>query len=123
MLGSTSAAVARASSTQVSRARDLANFWVPCFSPPTRNAAPRTSSRLASIEPISADCTTVSSPARNAKNAMNSSGRLPSALCSTPVAPAPNRSPSCSTLRPTSEASSATATAEQTNATTALAWL
>ena len=49
---------------------------------------------------------------------MNSSGRLPSADCSTPVAPGPNRSPSCSTERPTSEASRHTAAAETTKATT-----
>ena len=51
---------------------------------------------------------------------MNSSGRLPSALCSTPVAPAPSRSPRRSTLRPTSDASSATAPAEVKNASTGL---
>ncbi len=66
-----------------------------------------------------AACTTASRPAWSAKKPMNSSGRLPSALCSTPVAPAPNRSPSCSTLRPTSEASMATATAATANVRTA----
>ena len=50
---------------------------------------------------------------------MNSSGRLPSADWSTPVAPGLNRSPSCSTERPTSEASKVTATAEQRNGRTA----
>ena len=121
-LGRTSAAVASARSTHVSRARDFSKVWVPCLIPPTTNAAPRTSSRLASIEPMIANWTTVSRPARSAKNAMNSSGRLPNALWSTPVAPAPNRSPNCSTLRPTSEASRATAMAELTNASTAFAW-
>ena len=49
---------------------------------------------------------------------MNSSGRLPSADWRTPVAPGPKRSPSCSTERPTSDASRHTAPAETTNATT-----
>ena len=53
---------------------------------------------------------------------MNSSGRLPSADWSTPVAPGPNRSPSCSTERPTTEASRQTAAAETTNATTEFQW-
>ncbi len=46
---------------------------------------------------------------------MNSSGRLPSADWSTPVAPGPNRSPSCSTDRPTSTASRLIAAADSTN--------
>src|SRR3954454_6468683 len=49
---------------------------------------------------------------------MNSSGRLPRADWSTPVAPGPKRSPSCSTERPTSEASRQTAPAETTKAST-----
>ena len=45
---------------------------------------------------------------------MNSSGRLPSADCSTPVAPGPKRSPSCSTDSPTSAASTLIAAADST---------
>src|SRR5664280_2208693 len=86
--------------------------------PPTKNARPMTSSRLPRIEPMSADWTTVMRPALSANRAMNSSGRFPSADCSAPVAPGPKRSPSCSTDRPTSEASTATAPAEATNGTT-----
>ena len=48
---------------------------------------PETSSRLARIEPTIAAWTTVIRPWRRAKMPMNSSGRLPSALCRTPVAP------------------------------------
>ena len=71
------------------------------------------------IEPMIAAWTTAISPALSAKKPMNSSGRLPSALWRTPVAPGPNRSPSCSTLRPTTDASSATASADTPNASTA----
>ena len=53
--------------------------------------------------------TTVTRPSRNAKMQTNSSGRLPSALWTTPVAPDPSRSATCSTLRPTSAASAASA--------------
>ena len=107
-------------STAIVRARSESSRCGPCLRPPTRNASPRTNRRLASTEPISAALTTSTRPARSAKMQMNSSGRLPSADWSTPVAPGPNRSPSCSTLRPTSVASSVTATAETTNAATAV---
>jgi hypothetical protein len=68
------------------------------------------------IEPMIAAWTTATRPACNAKKPMNSSGRLPRALWRTPVAPGPKRSPSCSTLRPTTEASSATAAPATTKA-------
>jgi hypothetical protein len=42
---------------------------------------------FARIEPMTAEVATCSRPARSANSAMNSSGRLPSALCRTPVAP------------------------------------
>ena len=53
--------------------------WVPCRSPPMRNARPSTSRLLARIEPISAVWTTTTRPACRAKIEMNSSGRLPRA--------------------------------------------
>ena len=117
-LGSTSAAVASTSRIEIVRARLESNLWVPCRRPPTTNDRPSTSRMLARIEPMMAAWTTAISPACSAKKPMNSSGRLPSALCSTPVAPAPKRSPSWSTLRPTSEANRATATAATTNGST-----
>ena len=40
------------------RARSELSCCVPCLSPPTRNASPSTSSRLARIEPMSAAWTT-----------------------------------------------------------------
>src|SRR3954468_15313024 len=51
----------------------------------------------------------------------NNSGRLPSADCSTPVAPGPSHSPTCSVACPTNVASAASATAETANVSTALA--
>ena len=107
----------RTISTRMVRTWAEPSFCDPCLSPPTRNANPSTSSRLARMEPISAARTTSTSPALSAKMQMNSSGRLPSADCSTPVAPGPNRSPSCSTARPTSEASTVTARALTTKPT------
>ena len=53
--------------------------------------------------------TSATKPALSANSAMNSSGRLPSTDCSTPVAPGPKRSPNYSTERPTSAASKVTA--------------
>src|SRR3954469_6926064 len=105
--------------TTMVRARAEPSCWVPFLSPPTRKARPRTSSRLARIEPTRAARTTSTSPALSEKMQMNSSGRLPSADWSTPVAPGPKRSPSCSTERPTSDARRQTAAAETTKATTA----
>ena len=58
------------------RARSEPSCWVPCLRPPTRNARPSTSSRLARIEPTSAARTTSTSPARSAKMQMNSSGQV-----------------------------------------------
>ena len=106
--------------TTMVRARSEPSCWVPCLRPPTKNARPSTSSRLARIDPTRAPCTTPTSPALSEKMQMNSSGRFPSADCRTPVAPAPNRSPSCSTDRPTSEASRQIAPAATTNASTEL---
>ena len=87
------------------------NRCVPCRSPPTRSASPRTSRVLARIEPISAVWTTTTSPAWSAKIEMNSSGRLPSADWRIPVAPGPNRWPSWSVPCPIRTASVASAMA------------
>src|SRR4051812_14736541 len=105
-------------STTMVRARSEPSCWVPWRRPPTRKARPSTRSRLARIEPTSAARTTSTRPALSEKMQMNSSGRLPRADWSTPVAPGPKRSPSCSTDRPTSEASRHTAPAETTKAST-----
>ena len=99
----------------------LPNFWTPCLRPPVRKASPSTSRLFASTEPIRADCTTATSPSCSAKIAMNSSGRLPSADCRTPVAPCPRRLPNWSVPSPTSEASPASATAEKMNTSTLFA--
>src|SRR5665811_2034234 len=102
--GRTRAATDRTISTMMLRARSESSFWVPCLSPPTTKHNPRTNNKLARIDPMRAALTTSTKPARSANNAMNSSGKLPRADCSTPVAPGPNRSPSCSTERPTRDA-------------------
>ena len=117
-LGTTSAATASAIDVVIMLARAVLKVWVPLRSPPATNARPRTSSRLARIEPTIAACTTVTRPWRSAKMPMNSSGRLPRALCRTPVAPAPSRSAIWSTARPTSSARTAMAAPARTKAVT-----
>ena len=117
-VGTASAATASIVSVTVIRGASLAKRWVPFLSPPTSSASPSTSSELARIEPTSAACTTCTSPARSAKMQTNSSGRLPSADCSTPVAPGPMRLPSCSVPCPTIIASSDSAAAHATKPTT-----
>ena len=62
---------------------------VPFLRPPAKNASPRTSRLLPRIEPISAVWVRTTRPSWRANNEMNSSGRLPSADCRTPVAPGP----------------------------------
>src|SRR5437763_5008340 len=113
-------ATASSISDVVTRARSPSKRCTPLRSPPTRNARPSTSRMLPRIEPITAASTTFGNPALNAKMQTNSSGRLPSALCRTPVAPDPNRSPRLSTLRPTNAARAARHNPETTNATTSL---
>lgn len=51
----------------------------------------------------------------------NSSGRLPSALWTNPIMPAPSWSPRASTLRPTRLARAASASPATTNAATSFA--
>ena len=97
------------------------NFCLPCLRPPARKANPSTSKTLASIEPTIVERTTSSRPALRLKIMTNSSGRLPSALCKMPVAAGPSRSPSASTLRPTSDAITARAAPATTNRSTELA--
>ena len=67
---------------------------------------------MARIEPMSAVWTTTTSPARSAKKPMKSSGRLPSADCTTPVVACPRRGPRWSVAAPTRNASAERATAE-----------
>ncbi len=117
--GMTMAATETSSITVMPRARELSRVCVPCLRPPTTKHSPSTRSRFARIEPMRAAWTTATRPALSANSEMNSSGRLPSADCRTPVAPGPNRSPSCSTDRPTRAASRATAAAAAANASSA----
>ena len=77
---------------------------------PTTMTRPSTSSALAKIEPTIDVCATTTSPARSAKMTTNSSGRLPSVDCSTPVTAGPKRSPTCSVASETTCASPASAT-------------
>ena len=67
---------------------------------------------------MSANWTTITSPACRLNSPMNSSGRLPSADCRIPVTAGPCRAPSCSVPSPTSEASVARATAVAPNVIT-----
>ena len=67
---------------------------------------------------MSADWTTTTRPAWRLKSPMNSSGRLPSADCRIPVTAGPCVALSCSVPSPTSEASSASATAVSPNVAT-----
>ena len=76
---------------------------------PTTITAPSTSSALANSEPMIDVWATTTSPARSAKSTTNSSGRLPSVDCSTPVTPGPNRSPTCSVAKLTTCARPASA--------------
>jgi hypothetical protein len=80
---------------------------------------PSTSSALAKIEPMIDVCATTTCPLFSAKMTMNSSGRLPSVDCSTPVTAGPNDSPTCSVENDTTYASPASATVAAANAGTA----
>ncbi len=120
-VGTASAATASSVSVAIIRGWRESKCCTPWRAPPTTNASPSTSRLLARIEPIRAVCTTVTRPARSAKIATNSSGRLPIADWSTPVAPGPSRSPTCSVASLTMLASSASATADTTNVRTAVA--
>ena len=67
---------------------------------PATIASPSTSSALAKSEPRIDVCATTISPAESEKSTMNSSGRLPSVDCSTPVTAGPNRAPTDSVATP-----------------------
>src|SRR5665647_1308873 len=110
-VGTASAKTARTSISASVRDRSVENFCRPCLRPPATNARPRTRRTLDRTDPTMAARTTSYRPARRAKMHTKSSGRSPSADWTTPVAPAPRRSPSASTARPTRVASSARATA------------
>ncbi len=118
-VGTINAATASMVSVPIMRGASELKRCTPWRIPPTKKANPSTSRLLPRIEPTSAACTTASSPARSAKMATNSSGRLPMADCSTPVAPGPSRSPNCSVAVLTSAASSANAMPAITRVSTA----
>ncbi len=101
--------------SETRRAPLMSKRWTPFRAPPTTKASPSTSRTFARTEPTIVAVATSYSLLFSAKSTTKSSGRLPSALWTTPVPPAPSRSPSASTLRPTRLASSASATPEMTN--------
>jgi hypothetical protein len=88
------------------------------FAEPATIASPRTSSAFANSEPrIDVWAMTVS-PAESAKQTMNSSGRLPSVDCRTPVTAGPKREPTDSVPTPTTQASPASPRPPTTNVAT-----
>ena len=93
------------------------------FSPdrhaPAITTRPSTSSAFANRLPRIEVCATTTSPARNAKMTMKSSGRFPSVDWSTPVTAGPYRSPTCSVEKLTIHASPARATVAAAKAATA----
>src|SRR3954468_13785666 len=86
---------------------------------PATITRPRTSSALAKIEPISEVCATTSSPDPSANSTMKNSGRFPSVDCRNPVTAGPNRRPTCSVARATTQAKPASASAAAAKAITA----
>ena len=78
--------------------------WTPFRNPPTRTAAPITSSRLPMIEPVSDAWTTSIRPRWRAKNAMISSAMLPNVALRMPPTWGPVSDPSRSVERPTTQA-------------------
>ncbi len=77
---------------------------------PTMITIPSTSSAFANSEPTTEVCATTTCPSASAKITMNSSGRLPSVDCRTPVTAGPNFTPTCSVAKETIEASAASET-------------
>ncbi len=88
-VGIARAAVASTRLIAIVRTGAASNTWRPCLRPPARNASPRTSRLLPRIDPMSAVWVRTTRPSRRANSEMNSSGRLPSADCSTPGRPGP----------------------------------
>ena len=87
---------------------------------PATITRPSTSRPFANRLPRIEVCATTVSPARSAKTTMKNSGRLPSVDWSTPVTAGPNRSPTCSVEKPTSQASPARASVAATKAASAV---
>ncbi len=77
---------------------------------PVTITSPRTSRALANSDPMMDVWATTTCPARRANTTMNSSGRLPSVDCRTPVTAGPKRPPTCSVPKLTMCASDASAT-------------
>src|SRR4051794_40467850 len=86
--------------------------WRSRLRPPTRLAAPITSSTLPRMEPTSDALTTSCSPSLRAKNAMISSGALPNVTLRKPPMPGPERAASSSVALPISAAVGMTPSAE-----------
>ena len=93
------------------------NVWVPWRRPPSRTLAPRTSSRLPMIEPVSDALTTSMRPAWSAKNAMISSAMLPNVALRIPPTCGPVSDPSRSVDSPTTQARPRIAAADTMNST------
>ncbi len=108
------------SSVAVSLGSRLLNriTWSDSRKAPAMITRPSTSSALTRIDPRIAVCATTSSPALSANRTTKNSGRFPSVACSSPVAPGPNRWPSCSVANDTSQATAASASAAMMNAAT-----
>ena len=102
--GTNSPMTARTSSEAFDAAIRWLNVCVPWRSPPTRMLAPRTSSRLPMIEPVSDALTTSMRPACRAKKAMISSAMLPNVALRMPPTRGPVSDPSRSVDRPTTHA-------------------
>ena len=82
---------------------------------PARITSPITSSAFANIDPRMEVSATTTWPARRANSTTNSSGRLPSDDCRTPVTAGPKRRPTVSVAAETTQASPASAMPETTN--------
>ena len=88
-VGSTIAATASIRRLAIIRGACPPKRSTPWRQPPATKASPRTRSAFDRIEPTSDACTTVTSPAFSAKMQTKSSGRLPTADCTIPVAAGP----------------------------------
>ena len=99
-VGSTMAATASMRSEAIIRGVRPSKRRTSCRQPPAMKARPRTRSAFERIEPMSEACTRVTSPAWSAKMQTKSSGRLPTADCTMPVAAGPRWSPRWSVASP-----------------------
>ena len=100
------------SSVAVSRATFGWNVITPprARSAPTTRTKPSTSSAVANSDPTIALWATTRSPLFSANSTTNSSGRLPSVACRSPVAAGPMCPPTCSVENDTIQASPPSAT-------------